>query len=134
MKKIWIWLAPLVMVAVAATIFTGCAALERGEVSNVEGLLTKAGFQKQVADTSQKLAHLKTLPQHRFSRHKRHGKLYFVYADATDCQCLYSGDEEAFQHFRGLERIQDNKPIQMHRSGLGGGENWSGGTFWGPFF
>ena len=129
MKKIRIYLVPLVMAVVAATIFAGCATLEKSEVSNVEGLLTKAGFQKQVADTPQKLTHLKTLAQHRFSRHKRHGKLYFVYADAADCQCLYSGDEEAFQRFRGLERLQSN-PIEIDRPGFVTG--WTMG-FWGPF-
>ncbi len=131
MKKIRIWLAPLVMAVVATTIFAGCAALERGGVSDVEGLLTKAGFKKQVADTPQKLAHLKTLPQHRFSRHERHGKLYFVYADATDCKCLYSGDEKAFQHFRGLEREQDYMRTEMHRPSLRA-QPWTG-EYWGHF-
>jgi len=46
MKKISIYLVPLVMVVVAVMIFAGCAALQKNEVSDVEGLLTKAGFQK----------------------------------------------------------------------------------------
>jgi hypothetical protein len=104
MKEIRIYLVPLVLAAFAFTMFSGCAALQTNQVSDVEGLLTKAGFQKHVADTPQKLAHLKTLAQHRISRHKRHGKLYFVYADASDCQCLYAGGEEAFRHFSGSSK------------------------------
>ncbi len=65
MKKISIYLVPLVMVVVAVMIFAGCAALQKNEVSDVEGLLTKAGFQKHVADTPEKLTHLKTLAQNR---------------------------------------------------------------------
>ena len=87
------------MAVVAATIFAGCATLEKSEVSNVEGLLTKAGFQKQVADTPQKLAHLKTLAQHQFSRHKRHGKSYVV----------YRGDPEQKDELLLYKQFKDSK-------------------------
>ena len=113
MKKIQVWLVPLVGAVTIALMLAGCAALHKNDVLDVEGLLTKAGFQKQIADTPQKLAHLKTLAQQRISRHKRHGKLYFVYADAADCECLYAGDEVAFRHFQDLERQQNSNPIEM---------------------
>ena len=132
MKKIRIWLVPLVTAVVVATMFAGCAALQKNAVSDVEGLLTKAGFQKHVADTPQKLTHLKTLTQHRISRHKRHGNLYFVYADAANCQCLYAGNEEAFRHFRDLERQQNSNPIEMDQPDIVSGEDWSAAP-WGPF-
>ena len=132
MKKVQIYLVPLVLAVAAVMIFSGCAALQKNEVSDVEGLLTKAGFQKHVADTPQKLAHLKTLAQNRISRHKRHGKLYFVYADSADCQCLYAGGEEAFRHFRDLEQQQNSNPIEMDQPDIVTGENWSQAP-WGPF-
>ena len=132
MKKISIYLVPLVMVVVAVMIFAGCAALQKNEVFDVEGLLTKAGFQKHVADTPEKLTHLKTLAQNRISRHKRHGKLYFVYADVADCQCLYAGDEAAFRHFRDLERQQNSNPIEMDQPDIVTVEDWSQAP-WGPF-
>jgi hypothetical protein len=132
MKKVQIWLIPLVGVVTIALMLAGCAALQRNEVLDVEGLLTKAGFQKQIADTPQKLAHLKSLAQQCISRHKRHGKLYFVYADAADCQCLYSGDEEALRHYRDLERQQGNNPLEMDRPDIVTGEDWSVSP-WGPF-
>ena len=132
MKKSLVWLIPLVGAVTIALMLTACAALQKNEVLDVEGLLTKAGFQKQIADTPQKLAHLKTLAQHRISRHKRHGKLYFVYADAADCLCLYAGDERAFQHFQDLERQQNSNPIEMDRPDIVTGEDWSLAP-WGPF-
>ena len=69
----------------------------------MEGLLTQAGFEKMAADTPEKSAHLKTLPQRKFTRTERHGKTYFVYADDTFCNCLFYGDETAMQHYRDLE-------------------------------
>ncbi|HKI49950.1 MAG TPA: hypothetical protein VKA69_11525, partial [Desulfobacteria bacterium] len=115
-----------------ALMLAGCASLEKNDVLDTEGLLMKAGFQKHVADTPQKMAHLKTLAQQRFSRHKRHGKLYFVYADAADCQCLYAGDERDFQHYQDLERQQGMGPIEMDQPDVVTGEDWSQSP-WGPF-
>lgn len=132
MKKVKVWLIPLVGVAAIALMMGGCAALQKNEVLDAEGLLTKAGFQKHVADTPQKIAHLKTLPQQVISRHKRHGKLYFVYADAAGCGCLYAGDETAFQHYQDLERQQNSNVLEMDRPDIVTGEDWSLSP-WGPF-
>ena len=132
MKKVKVWLVPLVGVVTIALMLGGCAALQKNEVMDAEGLLTKAGFQKHVADTPQKMAHLKTLAQQCISRHKRHGKLYFVYADATNCQCLYAGDETAFQHYQDLERQQNSNVLEMDRPDIVTGEQWSQSP-WGPF-
>jgi PBP1b-binding outer membrane lipoprotein LpoB len=132
MKKMQVWLIPLVSVVTIALMLAGCAALQKNEVMDAEELLTKAGFQKYVADTPQKMAHLKTLAQQVISRHKRHGKLYFVYADAANCQCLYAGDETDFQHYQDLERQQNNNVIEMDRPDIVTGEEWSQAP-WGPF-
>ena len=132
MKKVQVWLIPLVGVVTIALMLAGCAALQKNEVMDVEDLLTKAGFQKRIADTPQKLAHLKTLAQQSISRHKRHGKLYFVYADAANCQCLYVGDEREFSHYQDLERQQGSNPIEMDRPDIVTGEDWSLAP-WGPF-
>lgn len=132
MKKMQVLLIPLFGVVTIALMLAGCAALQKNEVLDAEGLLTKAGFQKYVADTPQKMAHLKTLAQQRISRHKRHGKLYFVYADAANCRCLYAGDETAFQHYQDLERQQNSNVLEMDRPDIVTGEQWSQSP-WGPF-
>ncbi|MBT3256870.1 MAG: hypothetical protein HN366_10485 [Deltaproteobacteria bacterium] len=132
MKKVQVCLIPLVGVVTIALMLAGCAALQKNEVMDVEGLLTNAGFQKHVADTPQKMAHLKTLGQQCFSRHKRHGKLYFIYADAALCQCFYVGDELEFSHYQDLERQQNSNPIEMDRPDIVTGEDWSLAP-WGPF-
>lgn len=98
----------------------------RNEVADVEGLLAKAGFRKKVADTPQRLAHLKTLPQHKLFRHNLHGNSYIVYADATYCICLYMGNETNLRHYRDLERQQNVNPAAlMERTSIETGEEWS---------
>jgi hypothetical protein len=56
----------------------------------------------KLADTPEKLAHLKTLTQLKVVPHDRNGKMYYVYADAADCQCLYAGNQEAYQRYENL--------------------------------
>ena len=51
----------------------GCASMRTKKVIKTEELLTKAGFQMRLADTTEKLAHLKTLPQRKIVRHQRNG-------------------------------------------------------------
>ncbi|MCF8131430.1 MAG: hypothetical protein K9N10_23225 [Deltaproteobacteria bacterium] len=132
MKKNQIWLIPIFGVVIVAFMLAGCASLEKNAALDTEGLLMKAGFQKHLADTPQKMAHLKTFAQQRFSRHKRHGKLYFIYADAADCQCFYVGDETEFAHYRDLERQQGMNPIEMDQPDYVTGVQWSKSP-WGPF-
>ncbi|MBL7211574.1 MAG: hypothetical protein ISS61_04225 [Desulfobacteraceae bacterium] len=132
MKKRRGWLNAAVILVVLGVVLAGCAALQKSEVTDVEGLLTKAGFRKQVADTPGRVAHLNALPQGKFSRHRRHGKVYYVYADATNCRCLYSGDATNYQHYQDLESQQNLGPIQMMRPDIVTGEDWSQAP-WGPF-
>ncbi len=131
-KKIQFWLFPMVGVVAIALMLAGCASMQKNAVMDVEGLLTQAGFQKHVADTPEKMAHLKTFPQHKFSRHKRHGKIWFIYADAADCQCFYVGDETELAHYQDLERQQGLDPIQMDQPEYVMGVQWSKSP-WGPF-
>lgn len=132
MKRRKGWLNTAVVFVVLGMVLGGCAALQKNEVSDVEGLLTKAGFRKQVADTPERLAHLNSLSQGKFSRHRRHGKVYYVYSDATYCKCLYSGDAKDYQHYLDLERQQNLSPIEMLRPDIVTGMDWSQAP-WGPF-
>ena len=131
MKRQRNWWNILVVMAVLGLTLAGCAALQKNDVVGVEGLLAKAGFRKMVADTPQKLAHLKTLPQNKIIRRTRHGNPYIVYADATYCTCLYVGNETNLRHYRNLEIQQNENPVELlNQPGIVTGEDWS--TVWGP--
>ena len=63
-----------------------------------EQILAGAGFQKKVADSPAKLAHLKTLtPARKLVTHRREDQLYYVYADPDACKCLYVGTPAQYQ-------------------------------------
>lgn len=83
----------------------GCAT-----VGGTESLLTQAGFRQVPADTPQKLAHLRTLPDHRLIARSNQGKAYYVYADAENCKCLYIGSPQQYQAYRQL--VQDKRAEQ----------------------
>ena len=75
-----------------------------------EQLLAGVGFQKKIADTPEKLAHLGTLtPARRLVAHRRDGQLYYVYADPAMCKCLYVGTPAQYQ--RVLEKRLANEQL-----------------------
>ncbi len=132
MGKKWNGSICFVATLILAVVLAGCAALQKNNAADVEGLLTQAGFKKMEADTPEKVAHLQTLPQRKFSRHTRDGKIYFVYADDTYCKCLFYGDETAMQHYRALEVQQSSSVYDMDQPDIVTGEQWSLAP-WGPF-
>src|SRR5262249_22026606 len=60
-------------------------------------------------------AHLQTLTPLKLVPHTRSsdGKLLYVYADPKGCQCLYVGDEAAYQRYRQLALQQKIAQEQM---------------------
>ena len=111
---------------------SGCAAIERENTEQTEQLLAAAGFQIRPADTPAKLADLERLAQHELVRHDRDGTVTYIYADAVDCECLYSGDEsnyDAYQKLQVREDIaeQEEMAASMNQEAA---MNWE---VWGPW-
>lgn len=73
-----------------------------------ERQLAAAGFQVKLADTPDKLAHLQTLPQNKVFPTSKDGEVVYVYADATDCKCVYVGSQVDYQHYSAI-RIQQQQ-------------------------
>jgi len=78
----------------------GCAVFQKSSTTDTEGMLSAAGFKVKLADTPEKLSHLKTLPQHRVFPQERDGRTYYLYADAAVHRQLFIGDEEAYQAYQ----------------------------------
>jgi hypothetical protein len=91
----------LVLLAVAL-LLAGCASRERRYAEANEQGLAAAGFQKRVADTPAKMAHLQTLIQRKILVYNVQGRLVYVWADAKLCQCLYIGNETQYQEYAKL--------------------------------
>lgn len=92
----------------------GCAAMQKQETIETERLLSAAGFQVKLADTPQKQTNLQALPQQKLLLRQQSGKIYYIYPDATDCKCLYYGNEQAYQRYQrlALERNMAQEQIQ----------------------
>lgn len=91
----------LVLLAVALLV-AGCASRERRYAEANEQGLAAAGFQKRVADTPAKMAHLQTLIQRKILVYNVKERLVYVWADAKLCQCLYIGNETQYQEYAKL--------------------------------
>ena len=69
-------------------------------VTQKEDMLAAAGFTLLPAGTLERQNALASLPPHKFIHQVRNGKVVFVYADPTICDCLYIGDQAAYDRYR----------------------------------
>jgi hypothetical protein len=102
MKERIAWLKSLSIVTVLGIVLAGCATLQKSDATDTEQLLAAAGFKMRLADTTEKLAHLKTLTQLKLVPHNKDGKIVYIFADAEYCKCLYSGNQENNQRYQSL--------------------------------
>jgi hypothetical protein len=97
-----------VFIAIAVGgLLSSCAMLETQQVKDTEQLLAEAGFKMKLADTPAKMAHLKTLSQHKIVPHQKDGAVYYIYADAANCQCFYWGQDQSYRNFLLLQEQQN---------------------------
>jgi hypothetical protein len=68
-------------------------------VQNKEDMLAAAGFTLVPANTPQRQASLTSLPPHKFIHQVHGGRVLFIYADPTICDCLYVGDQVAYDRY-----------------------------------
>jgi len=85
------------------------------EIEEKEQLLSAAGFSMKYADTPEKLDHLKIQEQHKIIPYIKGGKSYFVYADSSTCQCMYVGDDTAYQKYNNLQ-LQHDIALEQHQT------------------
>jgi hypothetical protein len=119
------WLKSMAIISVLSIALAGCAAMKKSEATDTEHLLSAAGFKMKLADTPERLAHLKTLVQLKVVPHERNGKMYYIYADAAYCQCLYAGNQEAYQRYENLAVKQNIAQMNQAAS-----MDWG---MWGPW-
>lgn len=101
----------LILKIIAAVVLGGllcsCAMLKAQQTKDTEQLLTEAGFKMKLADTPAKMAHLRTLSQNKIMAHQKDGSVYYIYADAANCQCFYWGKEQSYRNFLLLQEQQN---------------------------
>jgi hypothetical protein len=117
-------------VVVAALLSTvGCAAIQRSEAIDTERQLAASGFQMKLADTPALMQQAESLPQMKLVPIKHQGQTRFVYADTTNCKCIYVGTQQAYDRLQKLKintrLAQEQVDAEMDM------DSW--GT-WGPWY
>ena len=125
MKKKIVWFNTLAVIMVLGIALAGCATVEKSNAQDTQQMLAAAGFKMKLADTPEKLAHLKTLTQRKVVPHDQDGKPVYIYADAEFCRCLYAGDEDAYDRYEKMTVRQNI--AEMNEAGA---MNWG---MWGPW-
>jgi hypothetical protein len=125
----------LALTALGGLVGAGLAGCETPQqvVQQKEDLLSAAGFVIRPADTPKREHALHTLPPDKFVRHDHDGHVIWVMADPLVCNCLYIGDQKAFDAYRHevfTRQIADER--QMTASMYQDQFDW-GGWNWGPW-
>jgi hypothetical protein len=96
------WEAAMLRIRTAPAFFIICAAMSAcaSQVQNKENMLAAAGFTIVPANTPQRQASLKSMPPHKFVRQVRNNAVIFTYADPTICDCMYVGNQAAYDRYR----------------------------------
>jgi hypothetical protein len=82
-------------------LFAVCIAVAAcSQVQNKEDMLAAAGFTVVPSNTPQRQASLKSMPPHKFVQQVRHNAVIFTYADPTICDCMYVGNQAAYDRYR----------------------------------
>ena len=92
------------IVLVAPFVIWACTITPEATADQVEKMLVAADFKYKTADTPQQMERMQALPQGQFIRHQAGGEVYYLYADAAGCKCVWRGDQAAYSRYRELAR------------------------------
>lgn len=99
----------LATVALAASL-GACAAIRKEEIHQKENRLIAAGFRMIVADTPERARQLSTMPANKLVARPLNdgsGKVFYVYADPKQCQCLYIGGPAQYAKLQQIKIQQE---------------------------
>jgi len=88
-----------VLMLAACAALLACTQIQRGK----DDMLIGAGFTPVPANTPQRQAALASIPPHTFVHEMRGGRVLYAYADPTTCDCLYIGNQAAYDRY--LEQV-----------------------------
>jgi len=120
----------------ACLLLLSCESLPR-RISGKEDMLAAAGFRVLPANTLQRESELETLPINKFVTRVKGDHVEYLYADRLVCNCLYVGDQTAYNNYKREmfdKNLADEQQLtaQMYQNNWGW-EGWSWGPWgWGP--
>lgn len=108
----------------------GCAQIEKSNALDTERELAASGFQMKFAKTPAQMAKVGSLGQRKITRVTGpDGKPRFVWADATDCKCVYVGTEAAYDRFQKLS-VEQQIALENQMAAM----DWNAWGPWGPWY
>ncbi|MBW1750071.1 MAG: hypothetical protein JRJ37_05130, partial [Deltaproteobacteria bacterium] len=79
----------------------------------------------------EKIAHLQSMQQRKLLTHIKDGSVYYAYADAQFCKCMYMGSEKNYQEYQKLHVEQTT--AEMNQAAAMDWDSWGGWGGWGPW-
>ncbi len=121
-----------VVVAVVIGLSSGCATIRRHSTLETEQILSAADFHMKLADTPEKLAHLRALTPRQLVPHRQADQLYYAYADPEVCRCLYAGTQAQYQAYQqlALQKQRADEALMAAQANLDASMDWG---MWGPW-
>src|SRR5580658_4984097 len=102
------------VVVLAAFVFPACASLRHAEASRpsevgqTEVFLKQAGFGQLEVETPEQLNTARNLPTYEIRHYPaQDGDVYWYY-DPGNCECVFVGDEAAYQQYQGLTQQKND--------------------------
>jgi hypothetical protein len=95
-------------------VVAGCATQETPaqHAQRIEPMLSAAGFHVHPADSPARQAQLQSLTPLKMRFYPRSGKMHYWYADPYYCQCIFSGNEQAYDAYERI-RLQQRMANQQ---------------------
>jgi len=134
MRNTRYWLMGILLAALGLVLL-GCATSGGSSMTppvpgpqSTEQLLSAAGFKQIYPTTPGQKSRLMNMPQKQIFLISKGPKLYYVYADANGCGCLYAGNQQKYQNFMNLATQAQMTAEQYQAAQM---EAWDWNT-WGP--
>jgi hypothetical protein len=89
-------IAKTALAAFLAMVLAGCATARKEDPLDPKQLLAFSGFTLMIANSPESVEQLSRIPQRRLLRYTSDQRQVYIWVDAAECRCWYSGDEEAY--------------------------------------
>ena len=100
------WFRAIRCLLLLGPVLAGCASTTQ-TILDKENMLSAAGFKVKFAQTPAQRANLQTLPPNQLVARSRGDAVYYLYADPTVCECIYVGNQQAYQQYQKM-RFEQN--------------------------
>jgi hypothetical protein len=108
------------LILVIVLIFTGCATQETPmqRAQRIEPMLSAAGFHMKPASSPEQQTNLQGMTPLKVRFYPLNGKMHYWFADPVYCDCLFSGNEAAYQRYEQIRLQQRDVRAQEQTAEL----------------